>query len=147
MPTEPAFGVDIERLRKDYLRGNCSAFAVTLHDRTGWPIVGLCERGSRQGDAPIHLLCLSSDGRLVDAAGFRPSPGAVIREFDLGGRRDLDVRPFDRNDIETRFRRGAEIYEAAELWMGHLVPELNALSTKDCEFVAEIDCVTNPSSW
>ncbi len=137
---------DVEGLRESCLRGNCAPFALTLHARTGWPIVGLCLRTSPDGDAPFHLLCRAPDGRLVDAAGHH-CEGAAIGQFDMGGHRDLVVRDFTAFEIGRRFRRDPRIARAVETALDQLVPSLRlALSTKDCALPLPFDCVLVPSA-
>ncbi|MCG8920294.1 hypothetical protein L6E12_31445 [Actinokineospora sp. PR83] len=59
--------------------GYCGALALALHERTGWPIVGL--RG-RDGYAS-HYLVRRPDGRLVDGHGARTEV-AVMEQWDEG---------------------------------------------------------------
>lgn len=137
---------DLERLRESCLRGNCAPFALTLHARTGWPIVSLCLGTAPDGDAPFHLLCRAPDGRLVDAAGHQ-TEDAALRQFDMGGRRHLVVRDFTPFEVARRFRRDPRIARAIKAALGQLVPDLNlALSTKDCALSLSSDCMLVPAA-
>lgn len=52
----------IEIVRREYVSGTCGAFAIALHDLTGWPIVGI--------NGGMHLAVRSPEGRILDHMGL-----------------------------------------------------------------------------
>jgi hypothetical protein len=78
-------GVLDENARKALTTGHCAAFALEIHKKTGWPVVGIFEKGIWDGDSPedinvaynqyddiafIHSMVRTPDGRLLDIEGM-----------------------------------------------------------------------------
>jgi hypothetical protein len=51
----------LEVVRREYVSGTCAAFAIALHDATGWPIVAI--------NGGLHVATRRPDGVLVDFVG------------------------------------------------------------------------------
>ena len=66
-----------------YLDGECYAFAIALHRRIGWPIVGLLD------DETVRHAVVSCDSLHIDDEYFDARGGVV--EVDLG--RPFEMRP------------------------------------------------------
>lgn len=69
-----------------YRTGQCMAFAIEAHRRTGWPIV-IREMNVLDGDMgenlPLHFFVRSPDGRLLDIGGYNDED-MVTEEFEPG---------------------------------------------------------------
>lgn len=78
-------GVLDENARKALTTGHCAAFALEIHKKTGWPVVGTFEKGVWDGDSAedinaaydqyddiafIHSMVRTPDGRLLDVEGL-----------------------------------------------------------------------------
>ncbi|MFS0885074.1 hypothetical protein [Aeromicrobium sp. 179-A 4D2 NHS] len=64
-----------------YRTGQCLAFAIEAHRRTGWPIVARIWTAIEYDEAvnyPIHFYVRSPDGRLLDVGGYNDED--VVRE-------------------------------------------------------------------
>lgn len=54
----------MEIIRREYVSGTCGAFAIALHDHTGFPIVGM--------NGGMHVAVQAPDGEIVDFLGKAP---------------------------------------------------------------------------
>jgi hypothetical protein len=77
-------------IRRNYLSGDCGAFAVALHRLTGWPLV---EIRPRRGYT-IHVCARTLRGALVDFSGYTSVP-ALERRY---GMKHLQARPMPPED-------------------------------------------------
>jgi hypothetical protein len=64
----------LEIVRREYVSGTCGAFAIALHDITGWPIVGI--------NGGMHLAVRSPDGMILDYMGLSKDK-AVLRRYGM----------------------------------------------------------------
>lgn len=64
----------LEIVRREYVSGTCGAFAIALHDITGWPIVGI--------NGGMHLAVRSPDGMILDHMGLSKDK-AVLRRYGM----------------------------------------------------------------
>ncbi|WP_436493407.1 hypothetical protein [Actinokineospora sp. HUAS TT18] len=76
----PALPEDVSTVEELFEFGHCNALALALHERTGWPIVGLV--GQRHGEAN-HYLVRRPDGLLVDVRGAR-TEAEVLAQWGEG---------------------------------------------------------------
>ena len=53
--------IALEIIRREYVSGTCGAFAIALHDATGYPIIGI--------NGSFHLAVRKPDGKIVDFMG------------------------------------------------------------------------------
>ncbi len=88
----------LEIVRREYVSGTCGAFAVALHDATGWPVVGI--------NGGMHVAVRSPDGRILDYMGLQTTE-AVLRRYGMSSaaieewtrEEAVDhVRPWDEDD-------------------------------------------------
>lgn len=69
-----------------FYRGACSALAIAMHDRLGWPVMAITdahnvmEDGSAGGGSALHWTVLRPDGMLVDVLGAH-EPAYLVAEF------------------------------------------------------------------
>jgi hypothetical protein len=54
----------MEIIKREYVSGTCAAYAVALHDQTGYPIVGL--------NGGMHVAVQAPDGDIIDFMGKMP---------------------------------------------------------------------------
>lgn len=91
-----------EALRRLYLFGMCGVLAVTLHNRRGFPIVGIFT--PFWNTVPVHIGVVTPRG-FGDARGFDLSLADFLRGYDAPGHRiakiscEYVVRRFRRDDI------------------------------------------------
>ena len=88
-------GVIDEDVIKTFVCGHCHSFALTLHKKTGWPIVGfICEETNDTPNSPGHcaVYCPQLDD-YIDVSG----PGAFERYRDDNG--DTEVKFFAVEEI------------------------------------------------
>jgi len=64
----------LEIVRREYVSGTCGAFAIALHDLTGWPIVGI--------NGGMHLAVRSTDGTILDYMGLDDLK-TVLRRYGM----------------------------------------------------------------
>ena len=64
----------LEIVRREYVSGTCGAFAIALHDMTGWRIVGI--------NGGMHLAVRSPDGMILDYMGLSTDK-AVLRRYGM----------------------------------------------------------------
>lgn len=94
---------DIEALDL-YRQGQCLAYAVALHEHTGWPLAWAPQ-------ATVHVGCLAPDGTFVDIAGDVPDdpdwhkPGRSNRPV-IDGPDDGWIRPFTPREMTELANRG-----------------------------------------
>lgn len=100
----------MEIIRREYVSGTCGAYAVALHDETGYPIVGI--------NGGLHIAVQAPDGDIIDFMGKNPLPkvlkrygfgkGTSVEEWSrdeavehvrMGGFEDSDVDPWDEINI------------------------------------------------
>jgi len=90
-----------EDIVRDAVGGCCHDFAFAVHRRTGWPIGCLWkdpivdEYTLSRHPMPIHLFCVTPDGRAVDAEGLT----------DLA---ELPRHRIERHGTEAQWARVAE---------------------------------------
>lgn len=63
-------------IKREYLSGTCAAYAVALHDKTGYPIVGI--------NGGMHVAVQAPDGEIVDFLGKAPLK-KVLRRYGMTG--------------------------------------------------------------
>ena len=107
-------------LRQFYARGMCGVFATVLHERTGWPIIGLCDGDAQAGDAPRHWVCADPAGGYADSSGLGRSLGEIEMEFGKA----LEAVPCPVSDVIRRFVRPTHSYEIARGHLMEILPEL-----------------------
>lgn len=103
-----------------YRTGQCMAFAIEAHRRTGWPIVAR-EMNALDGDEgvdyPIHLWVRSPDGRLLDIGGYNDED-IVTEEFEPNEKlRDWGNSPATVHDVYHR-----HLFEQDYATAHHIVP-------------------------
>ncbi len=97
------------RLVERYLRGQCGTLALAVHDRTGWPTVGVFDApGGLFTEKPRHVACQAPDGRYVDARGEGLDEAGLVEGFRLAGGMSLEVRPFAPEAVRRMFRSRTE---------------------------------------
>lgn len=64
----------LEIIRREYVSGTCGAFAVALHDATGYPIVGI--------NGSMHVAVMTPDGDILDFMGRAPLR-SVARRYGM----------------------------------------------------------------
>ena len=64
----------LEIIRREYVSGTCAAFAVALHDKYGYPIVGMA------GGA--HVAVKTPDGQIMDFMGVQPL-ATVLKRYGM----------------------------------------------------------------
>lgn len=64
----------LEIVRREYVSGTCGAFAIALHDLTGWPIVGI--------NGGMHLAVRCPEGGILDHMGLFEEK-AILRRYGM----------------------------------------------------------------
>lgn len=64
----------IEIIRREYVSGTCAAFAIALHDLTGYPIVGI--------NGGMHVAVRTPGGEIIDFVGRLPL-AKVARRYGM----------------------------------------------------------------
>jgi hypothetical protein len=64
----------LEIIRREYVSGTCGAFAIALHDLTGYPIIGI--------NGGMHVAVRCPDGDILDYVGKSPSR-QVMRRYGM----------------------------------------------------------------
>ena len=90
--------------------GYCHALALAVHERTGWPVVGLRARDSSESN---HYLVRRPDGMLVDVRGAR-TEADVLQQWD-GGDGYYTVREYDADFLWHEVERG-DMEDPADVW-------------------------------
>jgi len=100
-----------------FTRGQCHAFAVALHDETGWPIIGI----GGYPESPSHFVVYSPKiDDFVDIEG----PGALRRD---GGEHYQMLKEFDKKEaIRPRLYMPPN-YEAARPFVKTVLEEIEAM--------------------
>lgn len=84
-------------LEEDYLKGDCSVYAVALAER-GWQPVGLYDEV--WDTVPKHVGAVNSEGLYADARGH-----ALSREEFVDGWGDVEIKPISVDEIKRIFAR------------------------------------------
>ncbi|MEU4807434.1 hypothetical protein [Actinosynnema sp. NPDC023587] len=109
LPTLPE-GYDTVQDVFDY--GYCNALALALHERTGWPILGLHARGDAH---PFHYLVRRPDGLLLDAHGARTQDD-VLQQWGEGAPEGYyAVQEHTQDRLWADVRRG-DMEDPADVW-------------------------------
>jgi hypothetical protein len=66
-----------EIVRREYVSGTCAAYAVALHDKTGYPIVGM--------NGEMHVAVRAPDGDIIDYMG-KNTLKAVLKRYGFGAK-------------------------------------------------------------
>lgn len=90
--------------------GYCHALALAVHERTGWPVVGLGERSFSDSS---HYLVRRPDGMLVDVRGVR-AEADVLQQWD-GGDGYYTVHEGDADFLWREVERG-DMEDPADVW-------------------------------
>lgn len=92
--------------------GYCNALALALHERTGWPIVGL---HARKDPHAFHYLVRRPDGMLVDAHGAR-TQAEVLKQWGDGAPEGYySVRDHTQDRLWADVRQG-DMENPAAVW-------------------------------
>lgn len=65
----------LEVIRRNYISGTCGAFAIALHDKLSFPIVGI--------NGGLHIAVMAPDGDIIDFAGKNPR-SQVLKRYGMG---------------------------------------------------------------
>ena len=77
----------IEIIRRNYVSGTCAAFAIALHDKYGYPIVGI--------NGGMHVAVKTPDGQIMDFMGKNPLP-VVLKRYGMG--KNTPMREWTRDE-------------------------------------------------
>jgi hypothetical protein len=86
----------LEIIRREYVSGTCAAFAIALHDLTGYQIVGI--------NGGLHVAVMTPDGLIMDFVGTS-APRDVFRRY---GMRRPPVLPWTREEAVDHVLMGEE---------------------------------------
>lgn len=83
------------------MRGGCMAFAIALHDETGFPVMAVTERENihcgRMGiGSATHWLVRHPDGGLLDAEGYHGDPTQVVEDWAEGEPEEFGLAEAER---------------------------------------------------
>lgn len=76
----------LEIIRREYVSGTCAAFAIALHDLTGYPIIAI--------NGGMHVAVRCPDGEILDYVGRSPLR-RIMRRY---GMRDAPVVEWTRDE-------------------------------------------------
>jgi len=101
-----------EDIVRDAVNGCCHDFAFAVHRRTGWPIACLWkdaiidEYTLVRDPEPVHVFCVTPDGRAIDAEGLTDLAGlpGVYCEFE----KDLPRYRVQRHGTEADWVKDIE---------------------------------------
>lgn len=94
-----------EIVRREYVSGTCAAYAVALHDKTGYPIV--CINGE------LHVAVRAPDGDIIDFMGKNPL-SKVLRRYGFG--KDTPVTEWTREEAVEAVRMEIDDERDADPW-------------------------------
>lgn len=93
---------------RDGVRGCCHQFAYAIHTRTGWKLAVLWRDPVIDAftidphPSPLHVSCLTPNGRAVDVEGVCPTHAMIERWRSSGcGHAGLRIYAYDRAGYET----------------------------------------------
>lgn len=102
-----------------FTKGQCHSFAVSMHDKTGWPMIGI---GSTTA-SPAHFIVYSP---VIDDYIDIDGPGALERWEFLANRM---IREFDRSEIPPIFYSELNL-PLAEPFVNSVLEKINKLPVK-----------------
>lgn len=92
---DEAFAEEI--IRREYVSGTCGAYAVALHDKTGYPIVFL--------NGGMHVAVRAPDGDIIDYLGKNPL-GKVLKRYGMG--KNTPIKEWTREETVKYILMDAE---------------------------------------
>lgn len=123
-----------------FTRGDCHSFAIAMHDRTGWPIIGI----GGETHTPGHFVLYDPEiDDYVDIEG----PGALDR-WDYLAR--IMIREFDRTEVLAPpvYYKNCDP-ELAKPFVQTVLEEVDTLPAKGSHEMASkyLNPVLNDSMW
>lgn len=88
LPEEMDEKTALEIIQREYVSGTCGAFAIALHDKLGYPIVGM--------NGGMHIAVRAPDGEIVDFMGKSPL-AKVLRRYGMTVR-DTPIQEWSREE-------------------------------------------------
>ena len=95
VPGDEAFAEEI--IRREYVSGTCGAYAIALHDKTSYPIIGF--------NGGTHIAVRSPDGDIIDYLGKNPVAN-VLKRYGMG--KNTPVQEWTREEAVEHILMGAE---------------------------------------
>lgn len=83
-----------EIIRRNYVSGTCGAFAVALHDKYGYPIIGM--------NGGMHIAVRAPDGEIVDFLGKAPL-AKVLRRYGMSTK-NTPIKEWSREEAVSHVR-------------------------------------------